>query len=195
MSDANGSKTAVAEGGPRGAARRPDTRRGVRCRSRWRSSVSSSGGARWHVRPAARAAVDPGDRLQVRRRSRAGSSSRRCASPTWPRAAASTSPRSPCRCRPASCWSSPWRCSAATRWRARRAGRRCATCWPRRCPVTGCCGRRLIVALGYSAAAVICLPLMALLAGTLAFGWNDIRVPGTGETIAGARGAAAGSAS
>jgi ABC-2 type transport system permease protein len=44
--------------------------------------------------------------------------------------------------------------------------------------------QKLVVALGYSAAAVICLPLMALLAGTLAFGWNDVRVPGTGETIA-----------
>ena len=44
--------------------------------------------------------------------------------------------------------------------------------------------QKLIVALGYSAAAVICLPVMALLAGTLAFGWNDVRVPGTGETIA-----------
>ncbi|WP_219471687.1 ABC transporter permease [Nonomuraea rhizosphaerae] len=44
--------------------------------------------------------------------------------------------------------------------------------------------QKLVVALGYSAAAVICLPLMALLAGTLAFGWHDIQVPGTGETIA-----------
>ncbi|MFI6507732.1 ABC transporter permease [Streptosporangium sp. NPDC050855] len=44
--------------------------------------------------------------------------------------------------------------------------------------------QKLIVALGYSAAAVICVPAMALLAGTLAFGWNDVRVPGTGETIA-----------
>ncbi|NBE92983.1 ABC transporter permease [Nonomuraea sp. KC401] len=43
--------------------------------------------------------------------------------------------------------------------------------------------QKLIVALGYSAAAVICLPVMALLAGTLAFGWNDIQVPGTGESI------------
>ncbi|MEV0620740.1 ABC transporter permease subunit [Nonomuraea sp. NPDC050404] len=43
--------------------------------------------------------------------------------------------------------------------------------------------QKLIVALGYSAAAVICLPLMALLAGTLAFGWDDIQVPGTGEVI------------
>ncbi|MFI6786885.1 ABC transporter permease [Nonomuraea sp. NPDC050383] len=44
--------------------------------------------------------------------------------------------------------------------------------------------QKLIVALGYSATAVVCLPLMALLAGTLAFGWHDIQVPGTGETIA-----------
>lgn len=44
--------------------------------------------------------------------------------------------------------------------------------------------QKLIVALGYSAAAVICLPVMALVAGTLAFGWDDIQVPGTGETIA-----------
>ncbi|MFC0862676.1 ABC transporter permease [Sphaerimonospora cavernae] len=43
--------------------------------------------------------------------------------------------------------------------------------------------QKLIVALGYSAAAVTALPLMALLAGTLAFGWHDIRVPGTGELI------------
>lgn len=43
--------------------------------------------------------------------------------------------------------------------------------------------QKLIVALGYSAAAVTVLPLMALLAGTLAFGWNDTRVPGTGELI------------
>ncbi|MFG3441991.1 ABC transporter permease [Nonomuraea sp. NPDC047897] len=44
--------------------------------------------------------------------------------------------------------------------------------------------QKLIVALGYSATAIVCLPLMALLAGTLAFGWHDIQVPGTGETIA-----------
>ncbi|MBP2707016.1 ABC transporter permease subunit [Microbispora sp. RL4-1S] len=42
---------------------------------------------------------------------------------------------------------------------------------------------KLLVALTYSAAAVTVVPLMALLAGTLAFGWNDIRVPGTGEVI------------
>ncbi|MBG0818236.1 ABC transporter permease [Planomonospora sp. ID82291] len=44
--------------------------------------------------------------------------------------------------------------------------------------------QKLVVALGYSAAAVVCLPVTALLAGTLAFGWNDVRVPGTGETVA-----------
>ncbi|MFD9939887.1 ABC transporter permease [Nonomuraea sp. NPDC059023] len=43
--------------------------------------------------------------------------------------------------------------------------------------------QKLIVALGFSAAAVVALPLMALLAGTVAFGWDDIQVPGTGEVI------------
>ena len=46
--------------------------------------------------------------------------------------------------------------------------------------------QKLIVALGYSAAAVVALPLMALLAGTIAFGWNDVQLPGTGETISAA---------
>ncbi|GII62733.1 ABC transporter permease [Sphaerisporangium krabiense] len=46
--------------------------------------------------------------------------------------------------------------------------------------------QKLVVALAYSATAVVALPLMALLAGTVAFGWNDIRLPGTGETIAAA---------
>ena len=41
-----------------------------------------------------------------------------------------------------SCWSWSWRCSSATRWPARRAGRACATCSPRRSPGPGCCGRR-----------------------------------------------------
>ncbi|MFF4418994.1 ABC transporter permease [Streptosporangium sp. NPDC001559] len=44
--------------------------------------------------------------------------------------------------------------------------------------------QKLVVALTYSAAAVVCLPTMALLAGTLVFGWHDVRVPGTGETVA-----------
>ncbi|MDF5758114.1 ABC transporter permease subunit [Spongiactinospora sp. TRM90649] len=43
--------------------------------------------------------------------------------------------------------------------------------------------QKLVVALGYAAAAVIALPVMALLAGTLAFGWDDIQVPGTGEIV------------
>jgi ABC-2 type transport system permease protein len=43
--------------------------------------------------------------------------------------------------------------------------------------------QKLIVALGYSAAAVTVVPVMALLAGTIVFGWNDITVPGTGEII------------
>ncbi|GAA5059704.1 ABC-2 type transport system permease protein [Thermocatellispora tengchongensis] len=43
--------------------------------------------------------------------------------------------------------------------------------------------QKLIVAFGYAAAAVVSLPLMALLAGTVAFGWNDITIPGTGEVI------------
>jgi len=43
--------------------------------------------------------------------------------------------------------------------------------------------QKLVVALGFAAAAVISLPLMALLAGTAAFGWDDIQVPGTGEII------------
>ncbi|GAA3429933.1 ABC transporter permease [Streptosporangium nondiastaticum] len=46
--------------------------------------------------------------------------------------------------------------------------------------------QKAIVAMGYSTAAVVCLPAMALLAGTLAFGWHDVRVPGTGETVAAA---------
>ncbi|MFI0418290.1 ABC transporter permease [Spongiactinospora sp. 9N601] len=43
--------------------------------------------------------------------------------------------------------------------------------------------QKLIVALGYAAAAVCALPLMALLTGTLVFGWADVQVPGTGEVV------------
>lgn len=43
--------------------------------------------------------------------------------------------------------------------------------------------QKLIVALTYSAAAVTVVPVMAVVAGTIAFGWHDIRVPGTGELI------------
>jgi ABC-2 type transport system permease protein len=47
--------------------------------------------------------------------------------------------------------------------------------------------QKLIVALGYSTVAVTYLTLMALLAGTLAFGWHQLRLPGTGiEVPAGA---------
>ncbi|MCD0452175.1 ABC transporter permease [Actinocorallia sp. API 0066] len=41
--------------------------------------------------------------------------------------------------------------------------------------------QKLIVALGYAAAAVVALPLMALLAGTLVYGWSDVTLP-TGGT-------------
>jgi len=41
--------------------------------------------------------------------------------------------------------------------------------------------QKLVVALGYAAAAVLALPLMSLLAGTLVFGWDDITLP-TGGT-------------
>jgi ABC-type transport system involved in multi-copper enzyme maturation permease subunit len=43
--------------------------------------------------------------------------------------------------------------------------------------------QKLIVALGYSIVAVTYLTLMALLAGTLAFGWHPLRLPGTGIEI------------
>ncbi len=40
--------------------------------------------------------------------------------------------------------------------------------------------QKLAVALAYSTIAVVSLPLMALLAGTVAFGWHPLRLPGTG---------------
>ncbi|MQY06093.1 ABC transporter permease [Actinomadura macrotermitis] len=43
--------------------------------------------------------------------------------------------------------------------------------------------QKLVVALGYAAAAVLTLPLMSLLAGTVAFGWGDVSLP-TGGTFA-----------
>lgn len=43
--------------------------------------------------------------------------------------------------------------------------------------------QKLVVALAFSAVAVITVPLMALLAGTVTFGWNDVRLPGTGEVF------------
>jgi ABC-2 type transport system permease protein len=39
--------------------------------------------------------------------------------------------------------------------------------------------QKLLVALGYSAVAVVSFPAMSLLAGTVAFGWHPLRLPGT----------------
>jgi ABC-type transport system involved in multi-copper enzyme maturation permease subunit len=43
--------------------------------------------------------------------------------------------------------------------------------------------QKLIVALGYSIAGVTYLTLMALLAGTVAFGWHPLLLPGTGIIV------------
>lgn len=42
--------------------------------------------------------------------------------------------------------------------------------------------QKLIVALSYSVAAVVTLPLMSLVAGTVGFGWSDVELP-TGGTV------------
>ncbi|OLT20310.1 ABC transporter permease [Actinomadura sp. CNU-125] len=42
--------------------------------------------------------------------------------------------------------------------------------------------QKLIVALGYAVVAVLSLPLMSLVAGTVAFGWGDVELP-TGGTV------------
>ena len=39
--------------------------------------------------------------------------------------------------------------------------------------------QKLIAALGYSVVAVVSFPVMALLAGTIVFGWHPLRLPGT----------------
>jgi ABC-type transport system involved in multi-copper enzyme maturation permease subunit len=39
--------------------------------------------------------------------------------------------------------------------------------------------QKLIVALGYSTVAVTSFPVMSLIAGTVAFGWHPLRLPGT----------------
>ena len=44
--------------------------------------------------------------------------------------------------------------------------------------------QKLIVALGYSAVAVVSFPAMALLAGTVAFGWHPLQLPATGMELA-----------
>ncbi|MFE0643034.1 ABC transporter permease [Streptomyces sp. NPDC058877] len=44
---------------------------------------------------------------------------------------------------------------------------------------------KLVVALGYSAAAMVLLPLVALAAGTVAYGWGPLRLPTGGSVPAG----------
>ena len=44
--------------------------------------------------------------------------------------------------------------------------------------------QKLVVALAYSGVAVACLPAMGLLAGTVAFGWHPLRLPGSGVELA-----------
>ena len=43
--------------------------------------------------------------------------------------------------------------------------------------------QKLVVALAYSAVGVTAFPLMALVAGTVAFGWHPLRLPGTGAVL------------
>jgi ABC-2 type transport system permease protein len=43
--------------------------------------------------------------------------------------------------------------------------------------------QKLVVALAYSAIAVTSFPLISLLAGTVAFGWHPLRLPGTGAVL------------
>ena len=43
--------------------------------------------------------------------------------------------------------------------------------------------QKLVVALIYSAVAVTSFPLMSLAAGTVAFGWHPLRLPGTGAVL------------
>ena len=43
--------------------------------------------------------------------------------------------------------------------------------------------QKLVVALAYSAVAVTSFPLMSLAAGTVAFGWHPLRLPGTGAVL------------
>jgi len=43
--------------------------------------------------------------------------------------------------------------------------------------------QKLAVALTYSTVAVVSLPVMALLAGTVAFGWHPLRLPATGVAL------------
>ena len=43
--------------------------------------------------------------------------------------------------------------------------------------------QKLVVALAYSTVAVTSFPLMSLVAGTVAFGWHPLRLPGTGAVL------------
>ncbi len=43
--------------------------------------------------------------------------------------------------------------------------------------------QKIIVALAYSTVAVVSLPVMALVAGTVAFGWHPLKLPGTGVDL------------
>jgi ABC-type transport system involved in multi-copper enzyme maturation permease subunit len=43
--------------------------------------------------------------------------------------------------------------------------------------------QKLAVALVYSTVAVTCLPVMSLVAGTVAFGWHPLRLPATGVAL------------
>jgi ABC-2 type transport system permease protein len=43
--------------------------------------------------------------------------------------------------------------------------------------------QKLVVALAYSTVAVTAFPLMSLVAGTVAFGWHPLRLPGTGAEL------------
>ncbi|HEY7487986.1 MAG TPA: ABC transporter permease subunit [Streptosporangiaceae bacterium] len=43
--------------------------------------------------------------------------------------------------------------------------------------------QKLIVAFAYATLAVVSLPLMSLLAGTVAFGWGDVRLPDVGAVV------------
>src|SRR4029077_11160932 len=43
--------------------------------------------------------------------------------------------------------------------------------------------QKLVVALAYSTVAVASFPLMSLVAGTVAFGWHPLRLPGTGAVL------------
>jgi ABC-2 type transport system permease protein len=46
-------------------------------------------------------------------------------------------------------------------------------------------GSKLAVALGFSAAAMVLLPLVALVVGTVAYGWGPLRIPTGGELTTG----------